>query len=73
LGVLGAVAVLRAVVLGGLFGMMLSMQLVAVSYVCMMRGLLVIAAFMMLRGHAMMLRGVFMVLGCLVMVINGRI
>jgi hypothetical protein len=52
---------LVAVVFGSLFGVVLGMQVVTVSNVGMVRGLFVIAGFMMLGSGVVVLSGVFMV------------
>jgi hypothetical protein len=49
--------------------MMLGIQVVAVSDVCMMRGFRMLTVRVMLRGEFVMFRGVFMVLRGVVMVI----
>jgi hypothetical protein len=55
--------VLVGVVLAGLFGVLGGVQGMAVGYVRVMGGLLVIAAFVVTRGFAMMLSGVLVVFG----------
>ena len=54
----------------GLFRMVLSLQVVAMSYVSMMPRLFVIAGLMVFSSRAMVLRGVFVVLCGFVMMIN---
>ncbi len=63
---LGVVAARFDVMMFGVAGM-------AVRGVGVMRGLLVIAGFVVLGGFAVMLGGMFVVLGCLVMVLDAHV
>jgi hypothetical protein len=67
------VPVLVAVVFGSLFGVMLGVEVVTVSDMSMVRGLFVIARFMMLGGGPVVLSRVFMVRrGVVMMLCRGR-
>jgi hypothetical protein len=65
------VAVLAGVMLARLFGMMGSVNLMALRHVRMVTGLVVIAGFVMIRGRLMMLRGMVVVLSGFAMMFRG--
>jgi hypothetical protein len=58
------------VVFGGLFRMVHCVQMMAVSYVSVMAGLLVITGFVVFGGRAMVIRRVFVVFCCFAMMFN---
>jgi hypothetical protein len=59
------------VVLGSLAGMMRGVHMMAVRGVRVVRGLLVIALFMMPGSFAMMLRSLLVVIGSVVVMLSG--
>jgi hypothetical protein len=61
------------VVLGGLFGMVFGMQMMAMRDVGMVGGLFMIAGFMMLGGFSVVLAGFFVVLGGLLVMFNNGV
>jgi hypothetical protein len=63
-------SVCGGVVLGGFFGVMHGLQMVAVRHMGMMAGPLVIAGFVVFRGGPVMPRGLFVVLCSLAMVFS---
>jgi uncharacterized protein YebE (UPF0316 family) len=65
------VAVFAGVMPGGFVMVVLCVQMVTVRHVRVMRGLQVIAAFVMLSGLVVMVRGVSAVLGCVPVVVGG--
>jgi hypothetical protein len=66
----GMVSMLIGVMFGGLGGVMVRMQRMAVGRVGMMRTLFVVTVLMVFGGSAVMLGRVFMVLRGFVMMIN---
>jgi hypothetical protein len=66
-------AVFVGVMLGGLFGVMLGLQVMAVSHMGVMAGLFVIVCVVLFRCGAMMLGGVFMVLSGLIVMVSARL
>ena len=65
--------VLGTVMLGGLVMVMLGLHMMAVRYMGVMAGLLVIAGFVVLGGQPVVLGSVFMMLGCFSMMLSGVI
>jgi hypothetical protein len=65
-------SVFVGVMLGGLFGVMLRLQVMAVSHMGVMAGLFVIVCVMVFRGGTMMLSGVFVVLSGLIVMVSAR-
>ena len=65
-------SVFVAVMLGGLFGVMLGLQVMAVRHMGVMAGLFVIVCVMVFRCGTMMLGGVLMVLGGLMVMVSAR-
>jgi hypothetical protein len=65
------VAVLAGVMFARLFGMMRSVNLMALRHVRMVTGLVVIAGFVMLRGRLVMLCGMVVVLSGFAVMFRG--
>jgi hypothetical protein len=65
-------AVFVGVMLGGLFGVMLGLQVMAMSHMGMMAGLFMIVCVVLFRCGTMMLGGVFMVLSGLIVMVSAR-
>ncbi len=65
-------AVFVGVMLGGLFGVMLRLQVMAVRHMGVMAGLFVVVCVMVFRRGTMMLGGLFMVLSGLMVMVSAR-